>query len=130
MGERQLELGERDVAAARNGAFVVVHRCEERKLKVKGSSLVSRSHSMVCPLCEVGELRHFGNGSIGCGSCSAHLGGAILETLRQITTLPDALGAHACEECGHPEMRLLPDGVFHCPSCGSEVLRLEYRCTQ
>ena len=24
--------------------------------------------------------------------------------------------------CGHPEMRCLPDGVFHCPSCDSEVL--------
>ena len=26
------------------------------------------------------------------------------------------------EECGHPEMCRLPDGVFHCPACGSEVL--------
>jgi hypothetical protein len=45
----------------------------------------------------------------------------MLETLWRITALPDALGRHACE-CGHPEMRLLPDGVFHCPACGSEVL--------
>ena len=22
-------------------------------------------------------------------------------------------------EYGHPEMRRLPDGVFHCPACGS-----------
>jgi hypothetical protein len=42
-------------------------------------------------------------------------------TLEQIAVLPDALGAHACES-GHPEMRRLPDGVFHCPACGSEVL--------
>jgi ribosomal protein L37AE/L43A len=26
----------------------------------------------------------------------------------------------ACE-CGHPEMRRLPDGVYWCPACGSEV---------
>jgi hypothetical protein len=48
----------------------------------------------------------------------------MLETLRSITALPDVLGKHACE-CGHPEMRRLPDGVFHCPACGSEVLPLE-----
>jgi hypothetical protein len=46
----------------------------------------------------------------------------MLGTLRGISTLPDALGKHACEECGHPEMRRLPDGVFHCPACRSEVL--------
>ncbi|HEX2183234.1 MAG TPA: hypothetical protein VHH10_13200 [Rubrobacteraceae bacterium] len=34
------------------------------------------------------------------------------------------VGYHACE-CGHPGMRLLPDGVFHCPACGSEVLPIE-----
>ena len=45
----------------------------------------------------------------------------MLETLRRITDLPEALGSHACE-CGHPEMRRLPDGTFHCPACGSEVL--------
>jgi hypothetical protein len=38
--------------------------------------------------------------------------------------LPEALGKHACE-CGHPEMRLLPGGVFHCPACGSEVVPIE-----
>lgn len=47
--------------------------------------------------------------------------GALLETLRRISGLPDALGRHPCE-CGHPEMRRLPDGTFHCPGCGSEVL--------
>jgi ribosomal protein L37AE/L43A len=82
----------------------------------------------VCPLCEVGELQPIGNGSMRCRSCGEHLGGAILETLHQITALPDALGSHACEECAHPEMRLLPDGVFHCPSCGSEVLHPELGC--
>jgi hypothetical protein len=44
----------------------------------------------------------------------------MLKALRQITDLPDALGRHACE-CGHPEMRRLPDGTHHCPACRSEV---------
>jgi uncharacterized Zn finger protein (UPF0148 family) len=50
--------------------------------------------------------------------------GETLEALRQIIALPDALRSHACE-CGHPEMRLLPDGTRHCPSCGSEVVPLD-----
>jgi ribosomal protein L37AE/L43A len=91
---------------------------------VKGSSLVSRHDSLVCPLCEAGELQRFGNDSMRCESCGGHVSGAMLEILRQITALPDALGEHACEECGYPQMRLLPDGTFHCPSCGSEVLPL------
>jgi hypothetical protein len=44
----------------------------------------------------------------------------MLEALRQITALPESLGRHPCE-CGHPEMRLLPDATFHCPACGTEV---------
>jgi hypothetical protein len=89
---------------------------------VKGSSLASRHSSLVCPLCEGGELRPSGHHSARCASCAGLVSGAVLGALREITALPDALGAHACEECGHPEMRLLPDETFHCPSCGSEVL--------
>jgi ribosomal protein L37AE/L43A len=47
-----------------------------------------------------------------------------VRTIEQIVALPDVIGDHACE-CGHPEMRRLPDGVFHCPACGSEVLPLK-----
>jgi hypothetical protein len=57
----------------------------------------------------------------GCDCCGRDVDGAVLRVLEQIVALPDALGAHACE-CGHPEMRRVPDGVFHCPACGSEVL--------
>jgi ribosomal protein L37AE/L43A len=92
---------------------------------MRGSSLASRLDSLVCPLCEVGELRPFGNDSMRCGSCGSRLSGAMLDALRQVTALPDALGSHACEECGHPEMRYLPDRTYHCPSCGSEVLPVE-----
>jgi hypothetical protein len=73
------------------------------------------------PLCEVYELEHCGQDSARCPSCEALLSGAFLQTLQQITELPDTVGHHACE-CGHPEMRLLPDGVYRCPACGSEVL--------
>jgi hypothetical protein len=88
---------------------------------MKGSSLASRLDSLVCPLCEVDQLWPSGKDSARCTSCATLVSGAMLETLRRISALPDALGRHACE-CGHPEMRLLPDGVFHCPACGSEVL--------
>ena len=61
-----------------------------------------------------------------CDSCGLPLLGSMLETLQDVVGLPDALVAHACE-CGHPEMRRLPDGVFHCPACGSEVLPIGAR---
>lgn len=76
---------------------------------------------LTCPLCEVGELRPLGHNSARCTACGGVISGALLETLRQVLRLPDAVGLHACE-CGHPEMRHLPDGVFRCPACGSEVL--------
>jgi ribosomal protein L37AE/L43A len=37
-------------------------------------------------------------------------------------SLLETLGRHACEECGHSEMCRLPDGGFHCPACGLELL--------
>jgi ribosomal protein L37AE/L43A len=92
---------------------------------VKGSSLTSRPDSLVCPFCEMGQLRSSGEDSMRCESCEGRISGAMLESLRQISALPDALGSHACEECGHPQMRLLPDGTYHCPSCGSKVVALE-----
>jgi hypothetical protein len=88
---------------------------------MKGSSLASRSRSLVCPLCEAGELKPSAQRSARCESCAGSVGRAMLEALRQIVALPDALGTHACEECAHPEMRLLTDGTFHCPACRSEV---------
>ena len=90
--------------------------------EVKSSSLVSRSDSLLCPLCEASKLYPCTRDSMRCQSCGGRLSGAMLGTLRGISTLRDALGKHACEECSHPEMRRLPDGVFHCPACRSEVL--------
>ncbi len=91
---------------------------------MKGSALASRPEAITCPLCEVGELLLFGGVSARCGSCDRTVGIAVAGVLRQIVALPDVLGGHACE-CGHPEMRDLPDGIFHCPACGSEVLPFE-----
>lgn len=90
------------------------------------SSSARRSHGylIVCPTCEAGELLALGLGSARCESCGCLLHGSALEILTEIVGLPDALGNHACE-CGHPEMHRLPDGVFHCPACGSEVLPIE-----
>jgi ribosomal protein L37AE/L43A len=88
---------------------------------MKGSSTASRQDLLVCPSCGGGELKSRDRGSVRCASCGALLGEAILRTLEQITALTDATGSHPCE-CGHPEMRRLPDGVYPCPACGSEVL--------
>jgi ribosomal protein L37AE/L43A len=91
---------------------------------MKASSLSSRSDYLVCPVCQVGELQPFGGEGARCGRCGYILATAMLLTLEQIIALPGASGEHACE-CGHPEMRRLPDGTFHCPSCGAEVLPVE-----
>ena len=87
---------------------------------MRSSSLASKPDSLVCPLCEASKLHPSGRDSMRCESCSGSLSGAMLETLWRISVLPDAIGAHTCE-CGHPEMRHLPDGTYHCPACGSEV---------
>ncbi len=91
---------------------------------MKASTLASRSDRLICPVCEAGDLHYFGDERARCGSCGCILGAATLLTLEQIIALPDALGKHACE-CSHPEMRRLPDGAFHCPACGAEVLPVE-----
>ena len=85
-------------------------------------SPASGSNYLVCPVCEAGELHPIGDEYAHCGECGYILGPAMLLTLEQIVTLPGALGTHACE-CGHPEMRRLPDRVFHCPACGMEISR-------
>ena len=86
------------------------------------SRTMSRTSRIVCPTCGSGELRHRGSEPASCDSCGFSVEDAVFRTIEQIAALPDALGAHPCEECGHPEMRHLPDGVFHCLACGSEVL--------
>jgi ribosomal protein L37AE/L43A len=88
---------------------------------MKRSAMTSRPGSLVCPFCETGELERTGSYSARCISCGRVTRRLILEILHQMITLPESLGAHACE-CGHPEMRRLSDGVFHCPACGSELL--------
>jgi transcription elongation factor Elf1 len=88
------------------------------------SRTASESRRIICPFCESGELISLGPNLARCDSCGLPLVGSMLETLRDVIGLHDALGAHPCE-CGHPEMRELPDRVFHCPACGSEVLPME-----
>ncbi len=90
------------------------------------SGKLSRARHLVCPFCESGELVSMGPGFARCDSCGLPLLGSMLETLRDLVSLPDAGGAHPCE-CGHPEMRRLPGGVFYCPACGSEVLPVQAR---
>lgn len=91
---------------------------------MKGFSPASGTGYLVCPVCEAAELHHIGGEYARCRGCGYAPDPAMLLTLEQIVALPGALGKHACE-CGHPEMRHLPDGVFHCPACGTEVLTVE-----
>lgn len=63
-------------------------------------------HRLRCPFCETGDLMPVIRGLARCPSCGSSLDREFLETLRQISALPDAAGHHACE-CGHPEMRRL-----------------------
>ena len=85
-------------------------------------STTARFHSIRCPFCEVYDLECQADGSARCASCRGSLDAELLSVIWQIRTLPEALGPPPCEECGHPEMRRLPDRVFHCSACGSEVL--------
>lgn len=79
---------------------------------------------LVCPACGLGEIQTRGTAIARCDECERPVDGPVLETLLQIVALPDALGSHACD-CGHPEMRRLPGGIFRCPACCSEVLPVE-----
>jgi ribosomal protein L37AE/L43A len=85
------------------------------------SRRTSTPRHIICPACGSGEQWPRGPELAGCDTCVLSVEGAIFKTLQQIAALPSALGRHACE-CGHPELRRLPDGVYHCPACGSEVL--------
>lgn len=84
-------------------------------------NVTSNTNPLTCPFCESAHLEDFGRNSARCRTCGGVLGGELLEMLRAIVALPDTLGRHACE-CGHPEMRLLPDDVYRCPACGAEVV--------
>ncbi|HET7478336.1 MAG TPA: hypothetical protein VFJ72_02345 [Rubrobacteraceae bacterium] len=84
-------------------------------------STTTSPKTLNCPLCGSGVLHPVGRESARCDTCSSLIGGPTLKTLLDIASLPDATGNHACE-CGHPEMRRLPDGVYWCPACGSEVV--------
>jgi len=81
---------------------------------------------IICPGCGSGKLQLQAPELASCDSCALSVRGAIFRTLEQIAALPDVLRSHACE-CGHPEMRHLPDGGYHCPACGSEVIPLKAR---
>jgi len=91
-----------------------------------GLLIASRAGYLVCPVCGCGQLQTRGlllSRKAECDRCKCAFDNAIVETLKQIVALPKALGKHRCD-CGHPEMRRLPDGVFHCPACRSEVLSI------
>jgi DNA-directed RNA polymerase subunit RPC12/RpoP len=86
--------------------------------------MASRPHSIFCPVGESSELSSNGASMTRCDECGYALIKDVLEMVRQIAALPEVVGEHACDS-GHPQMRLLSDGVYRCPACGSEVLPSE-----
>src|SRR5215207_2216690 len=94
-----------------------------RRPSVGSATTASRAGYLVCPGCGCGQLQPRGSLShlLECDFCKRAFDKTIMETIMQIVALPRALGKHPCD-CGHPEMRRLPDGVFHCPACRAEVL--------
>jgi predicted RNA-binding Zn-ribbon protein involved in translation (DUF1610 family) len=68
------------------------------------------NHQFICPSCGVHELQPYGRDSATCPQCG-RLAWVAMKTLREISALPDAIGTHACE-CGHTELRRLPDDVY------------------
>src|SRR5215213_7864099 len=91
------------------------------------SHVTSRPGHLICPVCGYGKLCPETCPFLAsCDACGCIFDDVVLGTLEQIVTLPDAVGKHACE-CGHPEMRSLPDGTFHCPACRSEVVPTDPR---
>ena len=95
-----------------------------RRPSVGSATTASRADYLVCPGCGCGQLqppRGFLSPArvrpLWVRFRQHHRGDA-----QAIVAFPEApLGKHSCE-CGHPEMRRLPDGVFHCPVCRAEVL--------
>jgi ribosomal protein L37AE/L43A len=77
-----------------------------------------------CPAYAMYTLEMVGRRQARCSRCDISLDGPMRGTLLEIISLPVGLGRHACEECEHPEMKLLPGGVLHCPACRSEVVLL------
>jgi len=55
---------------------------------------------LTCPICEAGRLLDLGRESSRCDYCGCLMGGLVVRMIREITSLPDATGKHACE-CGH-----------------------------
>src|SRR5215203_7291309 len=84
-----------------------------RRPSVGSATTGSRAGYLVCPGCGCGQLqppRGFLSRLLECDFCKRAFENTIVETIMQIVALPRALGKHPCD-CGHPEMRRLPDGV-------------------
>lgn len=81
---------------------------------------------LVCPSCGDGELQTRGKAHGRCDRCEETVDGPVVQALLEIVALPDALGCHACD-CGHPEMRRLPGGIYRCAACCAEILPVDAR---
>lgn len=111
-------------AQAGGSPEILYRRRGGKAFVVKSSFPASRQRATICPHCGVYELRPSGSAPVRCDPSARAIGLPFPRTLKQSVALPDASGEHA-SECGHPEMRRLPYGVFRCPAYGSEVVPCE-----
>ena len=75
-----------------------------------------------CPGCDRYELGMVSQSQARCFRCGFSVDGQMLDILLEIIYVAVAIGRHACQECEHPQMKLLPGAVLHCPACRSEVV--------
>ena len=53
--------------------------------------MASHAHRIVCPVCESGELHSNGTSMARCDACGCTLIKDVLEIIKQIAVLPDAV---------------------------------------
>ena len=77
---------------------------------MKGASSASTYSSLICPLCEGGELRPSGQHSARCDSCAGLVSKAVLEALREITACQTPWGHTPARSAATPRCGASPTG--------------------
>jgi hypothetical protein len=83
-----------------------------RRPSVGSATTASRADYLVCPGCGCGQLqppRGPLSRLLKYAHCECAFDNTIVETLKQIVALPEALGKHSCE-CGIPRCAVCPMG--------------------
>ena len=84
-----------------------------RKDEIDGTFSIG-SRTLICPFCEVHELRSFGHNAARCDACGGVIGGPLLETLCRITMTTSKPARHRSKAywCGCFDGRFGPSACF------------------